>query len=556
MGRDSWDTYDEEGEEGLENEWKERTGYNNRRHKPNGPAPIEWGEPEPVDASLLPVPAFDANALLPDGLRDFVVDEAYRMCCPIEYVAAATLSITSSVIGANCAIRPKRCDDWLVTANTWGANIGVPSDMKSPAMKAASKPLGGLITRAASMHAEAIAEAKVDKSVDKMVGDAKKKAIEKKIKDLLKNDVVDFAELGKLKEELKAHQTSTSEDEDEEEPAVRRYKTNDPSVEKVGELLRDNPGGLLYMRDELVGMIASWDKQGREGDREFYLEAWNGTHDFDTDRIGRGSIFIPNVCLTIFDGMTADKLTAYLMLASDALGNDGLLQRFQLLVYPDPIEWEYRDRKPNRRARERVDHIYERLADFDALAWGASLAGHGIKFPYYFYDDAAQEVWIAWTTALHQKVKAESNPLIAQHLTKFDKLFPALALIFHMVELALDPGRLPEISKTNARRAEAWCDFLEAHARRCYGLLADSGLKSAKALAKKLSEQLPRNFNPDDFTARDVKRNHWQFLGEDKDVQAALDWLESKGWLRQRNVQSGPGRPTERYALNPAIIRK
>jgi hypothetical protein len=240
---------------------------------PEQQQPFEWREPEPIDVQLLPVPAFDANALLPDGLRDFVVDEAYRMCAPVEYVAAANLSITSSLIGANCAIRPKRCDNWLVVPNLWGANIGVPGDMKSPAMKAASGPLGRIIKRAAAMQAEEIADAKIDKSVDKMAADAKKKAVEKKIKDLLKGAVVDLVGLNRLKDELKEHQTTISEDEDEEEPPVRRFKTNDPSVEKIGELLRDNPGGLLYVRDELVGILASWDKVGREGDREFYLEA-------------------------------------------------------------------------------------------------------------------------------------------------------------------------------------------------------------------------------------------------------------------------------------------
>ena len=111
------------------------------------------------------------------------------------------------------------------------------------------------------------------------------------------------------------------------------------------------------MRDELVGLIASWDKSGREGDRQFFLEAWNGTDDYDTDRIGRGTIIIPNLCVSIFGGMQPDKLTAYLEQASDALGNNGLLQRFQLLVYPDPIEWEYRDQIPDERARKRVDLI-------------------------------------------------------------------------------------------------------------------------------------------------------------------------------------------------------
>ena len=51
----------------------------------------------------------------------------------------------------------------------------------------------------------------------------------------------------------------------------------------------------------------------------------------------------------------------------------------------------------------------------------------------------------------------------------------SLALVFHMIGMALDPGRQPEISEANARRAAAWCDFLEQHARRCYGPLADGG---------------------------------------------------------------------------------
>ena len=187
---------------------------------------------------------------------------------------------------------------------------------------------------------------------------------------------------------------------------------------------------------------------------------------------------------------------------------------------------------------------------------GASLKRPGIKFPYFFFDDAAQEVYIAWTTALHKKIEAESNPLIEQHLMKYDKLFPALALVFHLIGMALDPARPPQISEVNARRAAAWCDFLEAHARRCYGLVADGGLRSAKSLARKLQEaELPRNFNPDDFAARDVRRNRWQYLSGERDVEAALDWLENKGWLHRRDIASGPsgGRPTERYTVNPQV---
>jgi hypothetical protein len=50
-------------------------------------------------------------------------------------------------------------------------------------------------------------------------------------------------------------------------PPCRRHIVNDPTAEKLGELLRDNPHGLLQFRDELVGWMLCLDKQGRENDR-------------------------------------------------------------------------------------------------------------------------------------------------------------------------------------------------------------------------------------------------------------------------------------------------
>ena len=112
-------------------------------------------------------------------------------------------------------------------------------------------------------------------------------------------------------------------------------------------------------------MIATWEREGREGERAFFLEAWNGNQSFDTDRIGRGHISIANVCASIFGGIQPDKLTVYLEQAAHALANDGMLQRFQVLVYPDPLRWEWRDRAPDKAARDAASAVFEKLADFD-----------------------------------------------------------------------------------------------------------------------------------------------------------------------------------------------
>ena len=137
------------------------------------------------------------------------------------------------------------------------------------------------------------------------------------------------------------------------------------------------------------------------------------------------------------------------------------------------------------------------------------------------FDEAAQEVFIEWSGDLHRaKLPAEEHPIIAQHLAKFDKLFPALAL-------DPPPGRVRRHRAAGAGdaeaalRAAAWCEYLEAHARRCYGLLCDDGLRRRKPWRTKVRQ----GKLSDGFTARDVRRNQWRYLTGDEAVQAALDWL-------------------------------
>lgn len=500
---------------------------------------LDWPEPKPIQATLRPVPAFDADTLLPEALRAWIMDEADRMPCPPDFIAAGALVALGAIIGARCTIKPKCRDSWMIVPNLWGGIVGLPSAKKSPAIGAALKPLDRLIAQAMEAY-QADVEAF---EADKTVFEAKKEAIESRIKAAAKD--TKKGDLDSIAKELQGHRQQA-----QKAPILRRYKSNDTTVEKLGELLRENPAGLLVMRDELVGLVASWDREGREGERAFYLEAWNGNASFDTDRIGRGSIFIPNLCVSIFGGIQPDKLTGYLEQATNTLANDGMLQRFQLLVYPDHRAWEWRDRIPAKDARDRAFGVFEVLVDFDPVDWGATPADDFAKFPHFSFDAAAQEIFVEWSGDLHRvRLPAEDHPIIAQHLSKFDKLFPALALILHLVD-CMATGQRGPVTAEAAMRAAAWCEYLEAHARRCYGLLTDDGLRAAQALADKVRQGKLSN----GFTARDVRRNQWRYLTTDNAVQAALDWLEDEDWLQSEEVGGagpGTGRRTWRYFINP-----
>jgi hypothetical protein len=227
-------------------------------------ADTAWPEPKPIIAELKPTPAFDSETLLPNVLHAWIIDEAERMHCPPDFIAAAALVALGSIVGARCAIKPTARDSWLIVPNLWGVVVGDPAAKKSPAWDAALKPLDRLIAKALEEHKAALA----DYETDRVVFEARKHAIEARIKEPARK-------LSKSDPESIAKELRTHGEQAPQAPTLRRYKTNDSTVEKLGELLRENPTSLLVLRDELVRLIATWEHEGREGERAFFLETWH-----------------------------------------------------------------------------------------------------------------------------------------------------------------------------------------------------------------------------------------------------------------------------------------
>lgn len=496
---------------------------------------FDWPEPREVKAELPPAPVFDAAALLPKQLADFVLDEADRMPCPPDYIAAALIVSLGSVIGARCAIKPKRQDDWLVTPNLYGGIVGDPSSKKSPALSTVMR----FLDRLEAKEAESVADAAKLYEAEVAAFEARQTAIKNKMKSAANG--TGKVSMDDAVQDMQAIEAPS-------EPSQRRFKSNDSTVEKLGDLLSHNPLGLMVFRDELMGLLASWEKEGREGDRAFYLEGWNGTGSFSIDRIARGSLHIKNLCLSVFGGIQPDLLERYLGSMTTSLDNDGRIQRFQVMVYPDPVPWQWRDRYPVQGAREAVRDLFDRLANFDPQQDGASAANEFAKLPHFHFDDEAQEVFVAWSTLLHGKwMVEEKNPLMRQHLGKFEKLFCSIALILHLAA-----GRIGPVKVDSAFQAEDWCVYLAQHARRIYGLVESARVSTARMVGRRIAEGKIK----DQFTARDVWKKGWSGIPNTGQAEIALAILEEYGWVVADTLDEGVGRPTERYSINPKVRKR
>lgn len=290
----------------------------------------------------------------------------------------------------------------------------------------------------------------------------------------------------------------------------------------------------------------SLDKDGREGARAFFLEAWNGDGRFTFDRIGRGTLDIAAAIVSIIGAIQPGPLSEYVTRQeSGGTGDDGLLQRFQLAVWPDASQnWRNIDRFPDTEARQRAWHTYERLNELEAVTLSAE-RDKDEHVPYLRFSETAQERFDEWRGTLELRVRNGSeHPAVESHLSKYRSLVPSLALLTHLADEP-DGGSISEIA---LEKAILWVDYLESHARRIYGSIASSGLNAAH----RLISHLRAGDLSDGFSARDVYRKGWSGLTTSKQAKLALEILVDYGWVRAEELQTDTKSATI-YRLNPLL---
>jgi hypothetical protein len=140
-----------------------------------------------------------------------------------------------------------------------------------------------------------------------------------------------------------------------------------------------------------------------------------------------------------------------------------------------------------------------------------------------------------------------------EHLGKYRKLVPALALVTHLVDIASNQApKGSSISAKSLERALRWVRYLETHARRIYGMGTNVRIKAAQALAKRIQAGTV----VDGFSERDVYIKGWAMLKDPDAAQDACRELEAANWIRRLPPPPrASGRPpAHRYRINPAAI--
>lgn len=460
----------------------------------------DW--PSPVLDGPTPALAFPVD-VLPRGLAEMICYAADSMGCAIDYPALASLAVASGAIGRSFAIRLK--PGWTESALLYVAGVGDPGTTKSPAITLMAQILWSI---------------------------AKEK-------------------LTKYQGEMKDHRSG-----DGPAPTLQRIVVEDTTVEALAPMLRDNPRGLLMVRDELTALFAGHNqyKRGRGADRQFYLSNWSGAP-INVDRKSNPDgipIHIPHPYLAIVGGLTPGMLSEL----SEAKGrDDGFLDRI-LFGFPEPtrVRW-CPDGIP-----DDVNALWQQAVR--RLLAREMVHDEGGDRPFFVgFSRDALERFVAWFDGHCEETEADDfSPHLKGMWAKFRAYCARLALILDRLHRAFwdeDWQGPVDISARNLEGAIQLIDYFKAHGRRVRSLMrgAFGENPDARALILWLIK-----FGHREFSERDARQNfRKRFPVDGPELSDALKWLESRHCIRPKGMppREGPGRPPSSiYEVNPALFRE
>jgi hypothetical protein len=473
-----------------------------------------------VEDILPAVPSFDAG-FLPSSICPWVSDVSERMSVPLDFAGICALVTIAGVIGRRVFVYPKALDkEWKEAVAISGAVVALSGKTKTPTWKTFTNHVVEQDLDWKREHDELIA--------------SYKRALE------------DWEE-AKKKQEKANKKSDYDEDLDfapkPEEPLPRRRLIlNDATPEKMHDVMKDNPTGLFYYRDELSSWVAELDKEGREGQCGMFLAAMNGNDPYSVDRIGREGGYA-TMCASVFGGFQPEMLREFLNNARNI--HDGLIPRFGFLVWPDDARLPFVDRIANDSAKQLFRKVIRDLA---------SMTEEQVRI--HFSPDA-QIIFDEWLAALDAKVWSEPDMVKRSHLSKYKGLLPKVAALLQIVDL-IGNGPLSgphQIDVAHLNKAIGLLVYLEGHMHRIYGCIQNPVRKAEIELTNRIKHHdlVTVKGNRIGFTTYDVLRNCWHNLQAKTEVEFALENLEEKGWVRKLPRFAGPGKPTIRWEINPTL---
>jgi len=474
-------------------------------------------EPEPreerADNRYVPFPV----EALPEPVRSYIAEGARAIGCDASFLALPMLAGLASAIGNTRRLAIKR--SWSEPPILWCAIVGESGTAKSPAMELALRPIRSRQHRAMKEHAETMKAWQADYARWEVEHASWKK-------NAAKGDDSDPPPAP-------------------ERPICPRVWFDDCTVEALVTRLKENPRGLLMVRDELAAWFGFDRYNGGKGGAEVpkWLEVFGGRA-LIVDRKTSGTEYVERASVSIIGGI--QPATLQRAIAQEHRDN-GLAARLLFAMPPRrPKQWTEDDvsERTEAAAARVFDHLYALEPDTDA---------EGDATPRLLpLTSAAKTVWIEFVNR-HGVEQADRVGDEAAAWAKLEAFCARFALVLHMARVAAgdptiaDPDAVDEHSIAAGVRLVGW---FAREADRFYELMrGDENDRDRRRLAEWINAR-----HNGVASVRDLTHGLRAFKGNREKAKAALDDLVASGAGDWDHGGGRPGRPSPRVRLRGAAV--
>jgi hypothetical protein len=485
-----------------------------------------WPSPKPLiktNKAVLPV----SKEMMPKLLYQFCQSAALSSGCAIDYVVVPMLAVIGSFIGHKVHLQPTGNTRYLIAANQYGLSIGSPGTGKTPGFNVALNLLEQLIEKRDTEHQELHANREASEEMLGIRLNVLKQNYSSQIRVAIESE--DYDLINEIECEYKKERSLLTRKEQQLKGEIKRYKTTNPTFKGLHSLIYNNPNGLLLAMDEINGLFKIIGRKGQEEYRAYLLECFMGFGSYDMDRMTVKSESAKNLVLSIVGNIQPDVLAPYVNSAIKASNeNDGWLNRFLLMVYPDSnSKTETTAQIHNEELHTSMLSLLIAIDDSNfGFANSSKVTERNVRL-----STLAEDKFSAWKNSAKDSYSSAEMPgVLSSHFNKYDKLVGGLSLIFEIISVysnnSKQPLKVKEVKSKSVKQAIAFADYLASHAKKVFDHDANIVEKNAEVILKNLHKLNRR------FTTRGVYQYEWEGLPRDKSIRESLDYLAQHYFIK------------------------
>ena len=462
----------------------------------------------PRYAPLPPFVPFPTD-LLPGPWADLVREGATAVGCDESFLALPALTAIAGAIGNTRRIYLGR--NWSEPAVVFACVVGDSSSLKSPAQAHVTDP----------------------------VRDRQQQLIEEyqKRKQEYDDDLARWAEDTKLFKQKKGDDPGPKP----EEPTLTRVYCSDTTIERLAELLHENPRGLLVIRDELsawLGGFSRYKARGAGSDLPNWLEMHRaGPVAVDRKSGDRKFTFVPRAAVSVIGGIQPHILSAQL---TPEFMASGLTARVLFAMPPRRSKAWIEIEVPAATTRA----VSRSLDDLLALDFVTDESGK-LKPAVVALSPASKKLWVAFYNEWAAVQAAAEGDLCAA-FGKIEAYAARFALLHHVVTTAAATASTGQVSGESMAAGIGLAKWFAHETTRVYQMLAES---AEERDTRRLVEHVRRHGGR--ITVKQLQRSNQRKYRTAEVAEADLEGLVGMGlgaWVISRPGMKG-GRPTKEFVL-------